>query len=220
MMANAWAEMTARAHEGYIDQKANLEARLARASPAMLVRSVAVPSSLARTRAGVEGRYADVVVIAKPDNGVRQAIFEGALFGSGRPVIVAPLDWRKGALGRNIAVGWNGAREAARALQDAGPLLEQADRITIITVDAKSHRSSHGADIAAHLARRGLKPEVRNVDARGREEGKALLDECAASGADLLVLGGYGHPRMQEVAFGGVTREVLRSSSIPLFMSH
>jgi nucleotide-binding universal stress UspA family protein len=224
VVSEVWAQVLARAHEGFLEEKAKLEARLARPARPMALRSVAVPLALTGARASVEARYADIVVMARPDDETRKAMFEGALFGSGRPVLLAPPAWTKGGLGRSIAIGWNAGREATRALADAEPFLDRAETITIITVDAKPSWSGHGeapgADIAAHLARRGLKVEVRNVDGLGRSEGAALLDECGAIGADLLVVGGYGHARLQEIVFGGVTREVITSSPIPVFMSH
>jgi nucleotide-binding universal stress UspA family protein len=77
-----------------------------------------------------------------------------------------------------------------------------------------------GDDAAAHLARRGLKADVRNVDDAGGGEGAALLAEADALGADLVVMGGYGHGRLREQVFGGVTRDLLKFASTPLFMAH
>jgi nucleotide-binding universal stress UspA family protein len=171
----------------------------------------------------VEARYADVTIMDRPDDDLRRSLFESVLFGAGRPVLLAPADW-PGPCGRNIVVAWNASREAARAVADAAPLLERAEKITIVTVDAKPSWSGHGeapgADIAAHLARRGLKVDVRNVDGMGRDDGAAILEECAAIDADLLVLGGYGRPRLQELIFGGVTRHVVTSAHLPIFISH
>jgi nucleotide-binding universal stress UspA family protein len=127
-------------------------------------------------------------------------------------------------LGENIVVAWNGRREAARALSDADSLIDLAKRVTVVTVDAKpgyeTFGSTPGADIAAHLARRGVNVELRNVDGMGRGDAGAILDECAAVGADLLVMGGYGSSRLQEMVFGGVTRELSKSAPLPILMSH
>jgi hypothetical protein len=71
-------------------------------------------------------------------------MFEGVLFGSGRPLIMVPPDWKAGPIGANVAIGWNAKREAARGLADARPLIERAQRTTIVTVDAKPALSGHG----------------------------------------------------------------------------
>jgi nucleotide-binding universal stress UspA family protein len=76
------------------------------------------------------------------------------------------------------------------------------------------------ADVAAHLARCGLKVEVRNADGLGRSESQALIEESRALEADLLVIGGYAHARLQEIVFGGVTRDIVRAAPLPLLLSH
>lgn len=154
----------------------------------------------------------------------RIAVFEGVLFGSGRPVLLVPPSWKGLELGRNVVVAWNGKREAARALADAAPLLDKADLVTIMTVDAQPSVDgvgpAPGADIAAHLARRGLRVEVRNLDGLGRDSSDILMEGAARIGADLIVMGGYGRARLREWIFGGVTRAVIENAQVPVFMSH
>ncbi|MBL8551608.1 MAG: universal stress protein [Hyphomonadaceae bacterium] len=223
VMSEVWAEAVKRAREGYAKEKAKLAARLNQSAQPMRLRSVEIPQALAGPRAAVEARYADLAIMDGPDDALRRTVFEAVLFGAGRPVLLAPAEW-PGACGRNVVIGWNASREAARAVADAEPFLDRAERITIVTVDAKPSWSGHGeapgADIAAHLARRGLKVEVRNVDGMGRDDGSALLEECAAIDADLLVVGGYGRPRLQETIFGGVTQRVAAGAHLPVFLSH
>lgn len=219
-----YAEIAARAHEGFIDQEAKLKARLAREPRPWKTRSASVPGAMIAERAGVEARYADLIVLGRPQTALRRRVFEGVLFGSGRPLIMVPPDWKAGPIGANVMIGWNAKREAARALADARPLIERAQRTTIVTVDAKPALSGHGqapgSDVAAHLARCGINVDVRNVDGMGRDEAQALVAECRALGADLLVVGGYGRARLQEIIFGGVTRELVRSAPLPVFMAH
>jgi nucleotide-binding universal stress UspA family protein len=224
MTGAIYAEIAARAHEGFVDQEAKLKARLAREPRPWRTRSISIPGAMTAERAGIEARYADVVVMRRPDGALRRSIFEGVLFGSGRPLMVVPPDWEAGPIGANVVIGWNATREAARALADARPLIERAEKTTIVTVDAKSGLSGHGqapgANAAAHLARCGLNVEVRNLDGMGRDEAAALIEECRALGADLLVVGGYGRARLQEIIFGGVTRDLIRSAPLPVFMAH
>lgn len=209
-------------------QGAELEKRLGRSLRPAAVRRLTSMHALAAERTSVEARYADMTVMTRPggsaNDPLRSAIFESVLFGSGRPVLLVPPAWRGDTIGKNVLIAWNATREATRALADAAPFLGSAESISVVTVDAKPEIDGHGAmpgaGIAAHLARLGLKVELRNVDGLGRDVEQALLDAGAAVGADLIVMGGYGHARLQEIVFGGVTRALVKSSPIPLFLSH
>ncbi len=228
MVSSMWAEVLTDARKGFAKERAALETRAKRGVKPFAVREMEASAGLAPGDAAVQARHADLTVMLRPGGApvadYRRAIFESILFSSGRPVLLVPPDWRAGAIGRKIAVAWNGKREAARALADAAPLLEQADEIVVITVDAKPGADgvgpAPGADIAAHLARRGLKVELRNLDGLGRPHGETLIAGAQAWGADLLVMGGYGRARVREMVFGGVTRAVVDTAPLPVFMSH
>jgi nucleotide-binding universal stress UspA family protein len=121
-------------------------------------------------------------------------------------------------------VAWDASREATRALSEAQPLLEAAEKVYVLTVDAKpkmfGHGDQPGANIAAHLSRRGLPTEVRNVDGLGRTPAIAISEEAVALGADLVVMGAYAHSRLREMVFGGATRDLLRTATLPILMAH
>jgi nucleotide-binding universal stress UspA family protein len=225
MVTAMWTEVLAQAREGFAKERALLDARTKRSECAIAVRELVVASGLAAGVAAVHARHADLTVMMRPggDNW-RIAVFEGVLFGSGRPVLLVPPSWKGPELGRNVVVAWNGKREAARALADAVPLLDKAELVTIMTVDAEPSVDgvgpAPGADIAAHLARRGLKVEVRNLDGLGRDSSDILMEGAARIGADLIVMGGYGRARLREWIFGGVTRAVIENAQVPVFMSH
>jgi nucleotide-binding universal stress UspA family protein len=184
-----------------------------------------------RTRPSIMGedfarlaRCADLTVMRRlakmDDDAVRSELFQSALFSSGRPVLLAPPDWQ-GSTGRRLLVAWSGKRESARALADAAPFIESADHVTIVT--AATHPSPEGAsgeDVAAHLARHGVKADVKLVAPKSGEEADALLEAARVAQADLIVMGGYGHARATEFIFGGVTRTLSRMSPIPLLMAH
>jgi nucleotide-binding universal stress UspA family protein len=146
------------------------------------------------------------------------------VFGSGRPAIAVPPKWKPAPIGRKVLVCWKPTREAARALADADHFLTTAEKVGIVTVDAKPSIAGYGdqpgADITAHLARRGISPELFNLASSGRTEAKAVLDQAVAMGADLIVMGAYGRSRVSEFIFGGMTREMLRTSTVPLLLSH
>lgn len=228
MASTMWAEVLAVARRGFAKEKAALETRAKRGVTPFAVREMEASAGLAPGEAAVQSRHADLTIMLRPGGAsvadYRRAVFESILFSSGRPVLLVPPQWRAGTIGRRVAVAWNGKREAARALADAAPFLEQADEIVVITVDAKPNADgvgpAPGTDIAAHLARRGLKVELRNLDGLGQPDGETLIAGAQAWGADLLIMGGYGRSRLREMVFGGVTRAVVETAPLPVFMSH
>lgn len=228
MVTSLWTEVLAQARKGFAKDKADLEERVRRSDRSIAIRELAAISGLAANDAAVHARHADLSIMMRPGGSApfeyRSAIFEGVLFGSGRPVLLTPPDWKGRPIGKRVLVAWNGKRESARALADAAPFLETADQIAVVTIDAKPDDNgmgpAPGADIAAHLARRGLKVDVRNLDGLGRDEADSLIAEARAFDADLVVMGGYGRPRLSELVFGGMTRAMAAKSPVPVLLSH
>ncbi len=172
---------------------------------------------------GRQARCADLCVLgqASPEDAqpAASAIIAEALFQSGRPVLVIPYAGAPLTCGRRVLVGWNGSREATRAVHDALPLLVQAEAVTLLIAD-DGEEALPGTDIADHLARHGVTLTVRRQPAEGLDAGDLLLNVAAETSADLLVVGGYGHSRAREWIFGGVTRTLLRSMTLPVLLSH
>ncbi|MDP3491891.1 MAG: universal stress protein [Hyphomonadaceae bacterium] len=214
----------ARAHLG--EEAGKLKARLAKAANPATVESYLVEFGAAGSVIGLRARHADVCIVARPsrtNKEAAQAILEAALFESGRPVIIVPPEWKGSSIGKHILFAWKPTREAARALADADELILGAERVSVVTVDARLSRGygeQPGADIAAHLAYRGAAVDLINLDSGDRSETDAILGQALAVGADLIVMGGYGRPRLSEFIFGGVTREILQAASIPILMAH
>lgn len=208
------------------EEAQKVKARVEREGATGPVQSYLIFMGAAGAAIGMRARHADITIVARPSGATANsthAILEGALFESGRPVIVVPPDWKGKAIGRNVLIAWKPTREAARAMGDAEDFISDASRVSVVTVDAKpsqGYGEHPGADIAAHLAVRGTKPELFNVDSAGRSETRAILDQANAIGADLIVMGGYGRSRMSEFIFGGVTREIVTTSHLPVLMSH
>jgi nucleotide-binding universal stress UspA family protein len=123
-----------------------------------------------------------------------------------------------------VVIAWNSAREAARAVHDAMPLLIAAEAVTVLTIDPREGPQGHGelpgADISLHLARHGVKAQVERTVSADLPVGEVLLSRLADLGADLLVMGAYGHSRMRELLLGGATRSLLQSMTVPVLMSH
>lgn len=229
LVSVAWTEVLDQVRKQFAAEKQELDRRAMAGARPITTRELEVASAFLGRDAGLNARYADLTVMVRPDEtwhgGLRRAMFEGVLFDAGRPVLLAPPEWREGPIGRNIVVAWNGKREAARALADATPFLERADKITVLTIGAGKDKGDSalqaGDDAVAHLARKGIHAERRNLaDDLGFGEGAALLAEASALKADLVVMGGYGRSRLGEFIFGGVTQHVIESARVPLFMSH
>ena len=170
-------------------------------------------------------RSFDLSVIrqAEPNKAEQEVpIIEGALFESGRSVIVVPYVQTQGAKFNCVMIGWDGSRTAARAIGDAMPVLERAKMIEVFTVVAGPTKNTElpGIDIGQHLSRHGLKVEVKRIPAEGINVPEAILSHSADISADFMVMGGYGHSRLREYVLGGATRGILSSMTLPTLMSN
>jgi nucleotide-binding universal stress UspA family protein len=170
------------------------------------------------------GRNHDISIIEQADEETTQynPIIEAALFDSGRPVFVVPYIHDKPAKLDTALIGWDGSKPAARALADALPFLRKAKRIHVITVaEAKKITEEvPGAEIAEHLARHGLAVQTKRIDVEDVDIANTILSHAADIDADFLVMGAYGHTRLREFVFGGVTAQILRMMTVPTLMSH
>jgi len=177
----------------------------------------------------LHARYADLAILGQRNLAGDDAAFvrprpEHVTLASGRPVLVVPYAGRFAAVGRQIVVAWNASREAARAVADAMPLLAAAEGVTVLTVDPQIGPDAQGelpgADIALHLARHGVKAQIERTVSAEVPIGEVLLSRLSDLGADLLVMGAYGHSHMRELLLGGATRSILASMTVPVLMSH
>jgi nucleotide-binding universal stress UspA family protein len=175
----------------------------------------------------LHARYADLAVLGQPDPAGTPsgaAVLAGAIFDSGRPVLVIPYAGSFASVGARVLVGWNAGREATRAVHDALPLLVKAGSVTITAVNPRvglgAHGEQPGADIARHLARHGVAVVVEHTVAPEIGAADILLNRASELSADLLVVGAYGHSRVREFLLGGVTRSLLREMTVPVLLSH
>jgi nucleotide-binding universal stress UspA family protein len=170
-------------------------------------------------------RRFDLAVVgqAEPETStIDDIIAETTLFESGRPMIVVPYI-QKGPLKLDrVMVCWDGSRQAARAIGDAMPLLAKAGKVEIVIIANEPGKQDEieGVDMGQHLARHGLKVDLERIPGGDVDVADALLSHAADSGADFLVMGGYGHSRLREFVLGGVTRSIFRSMTIPALMAH
>ena len=174
-------------------------------------------------------RCADLAVLGQVDpeevgQGVRFDLPEHVVTASGRPTLMVPYAGTFEALGERVLVAWNASAQAARAIHDALPLLARAKRVVIVAAHPEPGTSGQGngsgADIARHLARHGVRAEASHVEPGKIDVGDLLLSRAADEGADLLVMGVYGHSRLRELVLGGVSRHLFDHMTIPVFMAH
>ena len=167
------------------------------------------------------GRLNDLVAVAQPraaEDRLYPPALEAALFSTGRPVLVVPPSPRD-SLGREVVVAWNDSVEAARALVAALPFLEGAQAVELMSVeDGGCHADP--ASLNGFLKRHGVAAGFRRLQPDYRPLGEQMLEEARDSGADLFVMGAYGHSRLRELVLGGVTRQILAIADIPVLMVH
>jgi len=175
----------------------------------------------------LSARYADLVVAGQPeagDEGDLRGLADELVLSAGRPVLFVPYAGRFAALGKRVLVAWDAGREAARAVTDALPLLRRAETVEVCAFDPEKGRRGHGeqpgADVGLYLARHGVKVTVARQSGAGYDVGAQILSRAADVGADLIVMGAYGHARVRELVLGGVTRTMLEAMTVPVLMSH
>ncbi len=174
---------------------------------------------------GLIARRFDLAIVGQtePEKGaIEELIAESALFEFGRPVIMVPYIQKAPLKLDRVMLCWDGSRPAARAIGDAMPLLERAGLVEVVIVANERGKRDEipGADMGQHLARHGLKVDVKRITMGDIDVADALLSHAADSSADFIVMGAYGHSRLREFVLGGVTHSILRSMTAPVLMAH
>ncbi|HMN78942.1 MAG TPA: universal stress protein [Burkholderiaceae bacterium] len=170
------------------------------------------------------GRYFDAVVLSRPHADLQPGEMTidattDLVVELGRPLLLVPQSWREEPASGQLLLAWSGTRESARALSDAMPLLQRARQVDVCLVNVDQSVNGRGEDIRALLTRHGvnavLHHEISDLDI-----GNALLSRAADLGADMIVMGAFGHSPLRQQIFGGVSRSVIGSSPVPVLMSH
>jgi len=169
----------------------------------------------------VEGRLSDMLVMSRGSakaDAVYSLALETAVVGCGRPILLA-ADEPRPTLGQTVAVAWNGSREAAVAVSVALPLLSAATRVVVLTAETSATQGAAGDALVRSLAWHGIDARVAHVKPSG-PVGQAIMAQAIDAGADLLVMGGYGHSRLRELILGGVTRWMIDHGGLPVIVAH
>ena len=168
----------------------------------------------------------DLIVAPAPAGAAREVIRRGlldrALVESGAPMLMLPPGWEGGAVGRNVVIAWNGGREALRAVHDAMPFLEEARKVTVFCFSSRPSDLRASAErLVDHLAAHGVAAHVSDWTNTGDLTAiEALFASLDTQDADLIVAGAFGHSRLYEGLFGGVSMDLIRQQSLPVLMSH
>lgn len=170
-------------------------------------------------------RCADIVVIGQPDPENRSGeLTADIILSAGRPALIVPANAKPMDPAGTVVVGWDGSREAARAVFDSLPILERASKVFVLSVgkgdDIKEAVRNGGVALAENLARHDIKAEVAMIAKGDSSAGEALTAYVAEQNAGLLVMGCYGHSRLRERLFGGATLHALENMKAPVLMSH
>lgn len=172
-------------------------------------------------------RYADLTLVPPTKKGkdpFQTWVMDGALFESGRPVLLMPEGEMRFPEADTVMIGWDASVEASKAVRDALGLLKRARAVHAVLIDPvpsfDGHGPEPGADLATYLGRHGISPTIHRMPREGRECAD-VLNRCAADfGADLLVMGGFGHSRLRQRIFGGTTIAMIDRARVPVLMAH
>jgi nucleotide-binding universal stress UspA family protein len=219
-------EMSVAAERRSRDASERMLGRLALEAAAALVpfetRQVAAAPALMGDAAVPPARFHDFIAVPlAAGGGADRDLAETLVFGSGRPVLLFPQGRGDPPGWGTVAIATDFGRAAARALYDARPFLERAERVVVFAAtDEKELGHSGRDDVAAALARMGVSATFEEIQTGDRAIGEALQDHALARGAGLLVMGAYGHSRWREFVLGGATASVLADPRMPVLMSH
>ena len=144
------------------------------------------------------------------------------IMATGCPVLVVPYAGSFPAVGDNVIVSWDASRQVNRAINDGISILETAKEVKVLSINPadKGLGDMPGADVCLHFARHGIKAKAQHISARDIDAADMLLSRTCDAGADLIVMGAYGHARWREIALGGFTRHMLAHMTVPVLMSN
>ncbi len=204
-----------------------VKAKLAGSGISASVESQYIDRGTVATLAARAARYADVTLLTPQVEGfdlLQTWVMNGALFESGRPVVLLPKGQTNFPKPKRVMIAWDASVEASKAVLDAVGLMQQAEAVDAVLIDPvptfEGHGPEPGMDLATYLARHGIKLTVHRLPKEGQEV-SAILNRAAQDlSADLVVMGGFGHSRLRQRIFGGTTTDMVKDAKVPVLMAH
>lgn len=226
-LSKAWLEQREQELQKLNERVERIREMLARGEVSFDVSSVYAEVAGADFDIGEHALYTDLVVAGPnvfDDSDLKQQVVNGCLFHAGRPLMIIPRDGTPTLQPKTVLLAWDSRARAARAAREALELMINADSVHITMVDPvatlRVSGDEPGADVAAHLARHGINVTVDQLPSLGRPVAEVLQQHSVDIAANLIVMGAYGHSRMRELVFGGVTKSMLDEARIPVLMAH
>jgi nucleotide-binding universal stress UspA family protein len=216
--------------EGQEEAQARAErvkARLAEAGLSASVEAQYVDRGTVATLAARSARYADLTLLTPQVEGfdlLQTWVMNGALFESGRPVVLLPKGETSFPKPKRVMIAWDASVEASKAVLDAVGLMQGAEAVDAVLIDPvpsfEGHGPEPGMDLATYLARHGIRITVHRLPKQGREVSDILNQTVTDLGADLIVMGGFGHSRLRQRIFGGTTTDMVKQAKVAVLMAH
>lgn len=200
-----------------------IEARLASSEVSMNIEAQYIDRGTVGSLAARFARYADLTLIP-PGSDVQTPVLDGALFESGRPVLLLPEGDTTFPAASTVMIAWDASVQASKAVRDSIGLMKAAEKVHAVLVDPvpsfDGHGPEPGADLGAYLARHGIQAEVHRLPKEGKDTGEVLRRVATDLGADLIVMGGFGHSRLRQRIFGGATTSMVKDTTVTVLMAH
>lgn len=172
-------------------------------------------------------RYADLTLVMPQTEGFESMqcwVMNGALFESGRPILLLPSAPVSFPAAKRIVIAWDASVEASKAVRSSIGLLQGAEQVDAVLIDPvpsfEGHGPEPGADLATYLGRHGIEATVHRLPREGRDTGDLLRRTAMDLDADLIVMGGFGHSRLRQRIFGGTTTSMMKETTLPVLMAH
>jgi nucleotide-binding universal stress UspA family protein len=226
-VSTAWIEERQREIDTLSKKAEELRAILGRSETSFDVQEVYADFAFAAEDIAERALYADLVLVgpqAARDEELQRRVVNGALFQSPASILINPKRTNVGLAPKAILLAWDSSDEAARAARESMEFLQSAGKVHVTLIDPVASRSANGeepgADVAVFLSRHGVKVDVDCITSGGRRVDEVLRQHAMDVDADMIVMGAYNHPRLQQRLFGGVTQSMLKDVKVPLFLAH
>jgi nucleotide-binding universal stress UspA family protein len=225
-VGTAWLEQRQEEIKALVNVKTAAEALCSQSAISFDIDHFYDDNFILQSNIGVRAMYADLVILGnsvRRERGLRRLVVSAAAFDARTPILLIPSKGNITFPPKNVLLAWNSRAESATAAKDALDILKRADAVHVVLVDPDGayfkNGGEPGADVAAFLSRHGIKVVVEQLASGGRATEDILTQHALETGCDMIVMGAYGHSRLHERIFGGVTATLLESSDFPIFMA-